>query len=382
MADLNKCRQELDVIDSTILELFERRMDVCKEVAQYKIETGKKVLDIKREEQKINTMKEKTANPEYKQSVGELTKHLMTLSRQLQYKLVSDKENMISFKKLDSLNINSDTKVAYFGVPGTHTEQAMINYFGENIKSVNKPSFIEVMEEVKAGNVDYGVLPIENSSTGGINDIYNIILNYDNYIVDEIDLIIKQALIGVPGAKLEDIKSVYSHSQGLMQCSKFLEENSQIAQYAYESTAASAKKIKEDNDKTQAAIAGQRAAKVYGLDVIKESCNNNEYNKTRFMIISSKPVYLKKSTGISMCFEIPHQSGSLYDVLSHLKFNDINMTKIESSPIQGKGWEYRFFVDVEGSLECPSVKNAISAIKTETEYFKILGTYSDEQMYK
>lgn len=382
MADLIKCRQELDEIDAQILQLFEKRMDICKEVAQYKIETGKKVLDTSREEQKIDIIKEKTQNPEYKKPAGQLIRHIMSLSRKLQYGLIGSDEKLVDFEKRDALKINDNTKVVYYGVPGTHSEHAMVNYFGENVNRYNKPTFGEVMEEVKNGNADYGVLPIENSSTGGINDIYNLLLEYDNFIVDVIDLKILQALIGLPEAQISDIRHVYSHSQGLMQCSKFLEDNPMIAQYTYESTAASAKKVKEDGDKTKAAIAGVRAAQIYGLKVLKESCNNNEFNKTRFIIISSKPIYLSKAKVISICFEVPHKSGSLYNLLSHLQFNNINMSKIESSPIQGRGWEYRFFVDIEGTLEDAGVKNALNAIKTEAQYFKILGTYSDEQMYK
>lgn len=375
MADLMKCRQEIDEIDSEILNLFERRMDICKEVAEYKIETGKKVLDPEREQCKINNIMDNTQNSEYKQQAGELFKQIMSMSRKLQYKLIGDGENICDFKKLSKLDINKDTKVVYFGVEGSHSEQAMINYFGEDVYRYSMPAFGDVMEELKKNRADYGVLPIENSSTGGINDIYQLLGEYDNYIVDEIDLRIDQALIGLKGATLSDIKKVYSHSQGLMQCSEFLEKNPQIAQFMCESTSAGAKKVKEDGDISQAAITGLRAAKLYDLDVIKEKCNHNENNTTRFIIISAKPEYLEQANRISICFEIKHKSGSLYDMLSHFIFNGLNLTKIESSPILGKSWEYRFFVDIEGNLESAKVKNALIGIKAESEYFKILGSY-------
>lgn len=378
MADLIKCRQQLDDIDAQILRLFEQRMDVCKEVAQYKVENNKPVFDTDREQDKVKKIMSITNNEEYRVQAGQLIKHLMSLSRKLQYNMMGT--DVRNYEKLDRLDINSDTKVVYFGVEGTHTEQAMINYFGEDVYRYNRPTFREVMEELKNGAANYGVLPIENSSTGGINDIYNLLLEYDNYIVDELALKIDQALLGLAGARLEDIKKVYSHSQGLMQCSKFLEENSQIAQYTFASTAAGAKKVKDDNDITQAAIASARAAKVYGLDIIKEKCNDNDNNKTRFIIIAPKPVYLADEDRISICFEIPHKSGSLYEILSHFIFNDINMRKIESSPIQGKDWEYRFFVDIEGSLNSASVQNALTGIKSESVFFKILGSYTDRQM--
>lgn len=382
MIDLLQCRQELDEIDKQILELFEHRMDICEQVASYKVQTGKKVLDTKREKEKIDKVRELTVNPVYKKPAGELMKHLMSLSRKLQYNIVGASETIVDFERFESLHLDSDTKVVYYGVPGTHSEHAMINYFGEDVTRFGADTFSEVMEAVKNGEADYGVLPIENSSTGGIHDIFDLLLKYDNFIIDEIDLKIEQALLGVEGARLEDITKVYSHSQALMQCSKFLESNPKIAQYTYESTAASAKKVSEDNDITQAAIAGVRAAQTYGLKVLRECCNNNEYNKTRFIVIAAKPMYLAKANLISVCFEVPHVSGSLYSILSNFIFNDINMTKIESCPVQGKGWEYRFFVDIEGSINSASVKCALNAIKTESEYFKILGSYSDEQLIK
>lgn len=380
MIDLDKCRQELDEIDADIIRLFERRMDVCKEVAEYKISTGKKVLDTQREQQKIEKTKALTNNEEYKEQAGELIRQLMSMSRKLQYCMLGQNESITQFTMLDRLDINDDTKVVYFGVEGTHSEQAMINYFGENVTSYSKPTFSEVMDELIDGEADYGVLPIENSSTGGINDTYNLLAKYDNYIVDEIDLKIEQSLIGIKGASLSDIRKVYSHTQGLLQCARFLEDNPQIAQYTYESTAAGAKKVRDDNDITQAAIASKRAAKCYGLEVIKEKCNYNTDNVTRFIIVSPKPICLKNSDRVSICFEIPHTSGSLYETLSHFIFNNINMTKIESSPIEGKSFEYRFFVDIEGKLDDAGVKNALSAIKAETESFKILGSFTKENV--
>ena len=206
MADLLKCRQELDIIDSQILKLFEKRMDICKEVADYKISTGKSVLDTAREQEKIDKIKSMTKNEEYKNQAGDLLKQIMSMSRKLQYARLGSMESVADFEKMDKLPVNESTKVVYFGVEGTHSEQAMINYFGEDVQRYGKPVFSEVMDELKEGKADYGVLPIENSSTGGINDIYNLLGEYDNYIVDEIDLKIDQALLGVKGAKLSDIK--------------------------------------------------------------------------------------------------------------------------------------------------------------------------------
>ena len=186
---------------------------------------------------------------------------------------------------------------------------------------------------------------------------------------------VDHALMGTPDATIDDINVVYSHPQSLMQCSKYLFDNRQWKQVSLSNNAVSAKKVRDDADKTQAAIASVRAAKIYGLKILKEHINSDETNTTRFVIVGSKRVYTKNAGKISVCFEIPHEEGSLYNILSHFMYNQLNMTKIESRPIEGRNWEYRFFIDFEGKLGEPAVKNALRGLKEETISLKILGNY-------
>lgn len=374
MLDLQQIRDEIDVIDKEIVRLFEKRMQLSSEVAAYKISTGKKVFDKEREMSKLNTLGALASNDFNKHGIEELFTQIMSMSRKLQYRLVQTTNGSDSFEEKKVLGVNDDTKVVYFGVKGSYTEQAMEDYFGEGIKSFNKETFKEVMEELKEKRADYGVLPIENSSTGSIADIYDLLVEYDNYIVGEHIVKVEQALLGLPGAKLEDIKTVYSHIQGLLQCSKFL-DHLDVKRLEYASTASSAKKVLEDKDITQAAIASTRAAKCYGLDVIKEAINFNDANSTRFIIITNKKIYQKKSNKISIYFELPHESGTLYNMLSHFIYNNLSMTNIESRPLEGKSWEYRFFIDFEGNLNEPGVKNALNGISQEAINMRILGNF-------
>ena len=371
--DILECRDKLDVIDKQILKLFEERMDIAKNVAEYKIEHNKPVLDVAREEQKLATTAEMTENKEYEQGAVELFTQLMSMSRKLQYKMTAQKHNDDNII-VDKLEINEDTKVAFFGVSGSYAEQAMLNYFGEDVKSISYDTFEKVMMSVKNGETQYGVLPIENTSTGAIAGIHTLLLKYDNYIVDETDLPIEHALLGIKGTKVEDIRRVYSHQQGLLQCKKFLDEHDYIECFEYPSTSASAKKVKDDNTVETAAISSARAAKVYGLEVLVPKINFNDHNTTRFMIVSGKKISFKDANRISICFEIPHKSGSLYRILSHFIYNNLNLTKIESCPIVGRSWEYRFFVDFEGNMEDAAVINALEGLRHETVNLKMLGT--------
>lgn len=375
MVDLQKSREEIDRIDKEIVRLFEQRMEVAKDVAEYKIQVGKKVFDKEREADKLESLRNLAHNDFNRHGVHELFAQIMSMSRKLQYGLIHSKEETIRFLSQDALPLNKDSKIVYFGVKGSYTEQAMEEYFGEDIESFNALTFKEVMEAVSEGKAHYGILPIENSSTGGITDIYDLLDEYDNYIVGQHILKIDQALLGLEGAAIEQLTKVYSHPQGLLQCSKFLDEYENIKRIEYPSTAASALKVVEDKDLTQGAIASVRAAQCYGLKVLKENINYNTANSTRFIVITNQKIFLKTANKISICFELPHESGSLYNMLSHFIYNNLNLTQIESRPIVGKSFEYRFFVDVEGNLNDPGVQNALLGVKEEATRLKILGNF-------
>ena len=376
MRDLLEIRDDIDKIDKQIVALFEERMALTQGVARYKSKTGKAVLDRERENSKLETLQGLVTSEYNKYPVKELFTQIMSMSRKYQYSLIETYSSELAFAKTDKLPFTNQTKVMFFGEPGSYSEQAMLEYFcNTEVSSSPASTFKEVMEAVHCGDADYGVLPIENSSTGGIQDIYDLLIHYDNYIVGEHVVKIDHALIGLEGSSIETLKKVYSHPQGIMQCADFFEENPQIEPIKYLSTAAGAKKVLEDKDVTQGAIASLRAASYYGLSVLKEKLNNQSSNSTRFIIISNQKIYLENANKVSICFELPHESGTLYNMLSHFIYNNLNMTKIESRPISGRPWEYRFYVDFEGNLQDAGVKNAINGIKEEAVGLKILGNF-------
>ena len=373
--DLLECRNKLDVIDKKIVKLFEERMDICGKVAETKIASGKAVYDAEREKQKLDAVSA-MADSEFNQvAVRELFYQMMSISRKYQYSILAEhgRAMKLGFERLDQLPMEG-VRVVHQGVEGAYSHAAAIQYFGEKAEIYHVARFEDAMKEVQLGNADYAVMPIENSSAGAVIDMYDLLTRYDNYIVAETFLPVNHALLGVPGAKLSDVKTVFSHPQALMQCSAFLNDNG-LKQISVENTAVAAKRVVEEGDKSQAAIASEIAGKLYGLELLKPFIQNNQGNTTRFVILANRKVYQKDAGKISLCFELPHTSGSLYNMLGNFIFNHVNMMMIESRPIPGKNWEYRFFVDIEGNLQDAGVKNALRGIGAEAQNFKILGNY-------
>lgn len=375
MIDLQESRKKIDDVDKKIVELFEVRMQLAKDIAEYKLSVGKPIFDAAREEEKLAALTALTENEFNKRAIVDLFKQIMSLSRRLQYMHTDNKGDLL-LKQVEAVNITKDTKVAYFGETGSYTEQAMLEYFKSEVSSIAMSSFEAVMRAVKEGEAAYGVLPIENSSTGTLADIFDLLAKYDNIIIGEQLIKIEHNLWGLPSSELSDIRVIHSHRQGLLQCSDFLKQQDDIKQLEGSSTAGCARLVLEQQDISHAAIASKRAGEVYGLKLLKEDIHNEDHNSTRFIVVTAEKIFIKGAQRTSICFELPHKSGSLYHMLSHFIYNNINMTRIESRPINGKAFAYRFFVDIVGALDKPEVKNALHCIEEEALDMKILGCFA------
>ena len=374
--DLKECREKLDGIDREIVRLFEERMAVCGQVAEYKIETGKAVYDGEREKQKLAAVREMAEGDQNKEAVEELFTQLMTMSRRYQYGLLCARKKTppLGFTEVEEIR-KKDVRVVFQGVEGAYSHAAVCMYFGEDADAYHVEKFEDTMMELERGQADYAVLPIENSTAGFVITNYDLLSKYDNYIVGEIYVPVDHVLLGVPGASVSDVKTVYSHNQALMQCSEYLNSHGDWDQVSMLNTAAAAKKVMEEKDKTQAAVASRTAGELYGLAELKTSISNEKGNTTRFLVLSREPVYEKKASRVTITFEVPHVSGSLYKILGNFIFNGVNMRMIESRPIPDKPFEYRFFVDIEGNLSHAPVYNALAGIQAEASSMKILGNY-------
>lgn len=374
--DLQECREQLDQIDQEIVRLFEQRMAICGEVAKDKIKTGKAVYDGEREKQKLEAVRQ-MAHGDYNQiAVRELFGQMMTISRRYQYRLLAEHGLGIElgFRRIDELKTDG-VRVVYQGVEGAYSHAATLQFFGMNADAYHVERFEDAMREVRDGKADYAVLPIENSSAGAVIDNYDLLVQYENYIVAETFIAASHALLGTPDAELSDIRTVFSHPQALMQCSAYLGEHRDWKQISFENTAVSAKKVSADGDKTQAAVASEIAGRLYGLKVLKKAVQNNQGNTTRFIILSKEAVYRKDAGKVTISFELAHKSGTLYNILGNFIFNGVNMRKIESRPIPGRSWEYRFFIDIEGNLDDAGIRNALRGITEEAQNMRILGNY-------
>lgn len=377
MGNLEEYRGQLDQIDREIVRLYEERMNISEKVAAYKIETGKTVLDRKREQEKLQAVESQIREEKNRLGARELFEQIMSSSRKRQYQMMTERgvQTQSAFTQVAEL-AGPDTRVVFQGAAGSYSEAAMKNFFGENVESFGVETFRDAMISIEEGAADYAVLPIENSTAGIVSENYDLLVEFENYIVGEQIIRIEHCLMGVPGASLEGIRRVYSHPQSLAQSERFLQEHLSWQQIGMKNNAFAAQKVAQEKDPAQAAIASAYAAQAYGLEILQKGVNQARNNSTRFIIVSPRKIFTDKADKVSLCVEIAHESGALYHLLSHIIYNGLNMVKIESRPIEDRSFEYRFFIDFEGKLTDPAVRSALRGIREEARHMRILGCYT------
>ncbi len=368
---LENYRSEIDNIDKEMTLLFENRMNLSKKISDYKKNNNMQIYQSEREELVIAKNISYLKNKEYESFLRSYYMNLMNLSRLIQSKEINsdyDSEKVIKYPK-------ENLKVGYQGGIGAFSEEAMHKHFSSIKNTKNYETFEELFIALKNEEIDYAIAPIENSSTGGISKVYDLLKIYDFYIVGEECIKINQHLIGVKGATINDIQEVYSHPQGFEQSAESLKRYENIKLIPYLNTAISAKLVSDLNDKTKAAIASERAAKIYNLDIIDSNINDNKDNYTKFVIIGRNFEVGNACDKSSIIFSTEHESGELYRLLKYFADYNINLTKIESRPNKHIPWQYLFYVDFEGSIKEEKIKRAIANIENESKYFKFLGSY-------
>lgn len=376
MSTLEELREQMDEVDDQIAKLYWERMHLCDEIGAYKVRSGVKVLDRQREREKLQHVTGQMEDEFCKKGVRELFEQLMSMGRKLQYQRLVEAGALgrLPFIGVDSLDAEG-ARVVFPGTEGAYSQAATEHYFGKNCNSFYVKTFREAMEAIEEGSADFAVLPIENSTAGAVDEMYDLLVEFENYIVGETVIPIQNTLSALPGTKFDEIERVYSKGVALMQASRFLEEHGDWQQISVANTAIAAKKVRDEQDKSQAAVCSDYAAEVHGLEVLADNINDESGNCTRFIVVTNQKIFLKDASKISLCLEHSHESGSLYHMLSHFIYNDLNMTKIESRPIEGRNWEYRFFIDIEGNLADAAVKNAIRGLREEARSLRILGNY-------
>ncbi|MEM1540226.1 MAG: prephenate dehydratase [Candidatus Bathyarchaeia archaeon] len=265
-------------------------------------------------------------------------------------------------------------KVAFQGEIGAYSEMAVYKRFGAKVQTIPCKSFQEVFSKVDSRLVDYGVLPIENSIEGSVNQVYDLLLTHNLMICGEIVVKIEHCLIGNPNSDLSHIKRVYSHPQALAQCSDFLERLKCEVIPAYD-TAGSVKIVKERGLTNEAAIASEKAAEIYGMKILARDISNYPDNYTRFVILSGIDAPPSGNDKTSIIFSVKHAPGALYEALGVFAKRGINLTKIESRPTREKPWEYIFYLDFEGHRIETRCADALKELQEKTLFVKVLGSF-------
>lgn len=380
MTELEQYRQEIDAIDGELVGLFLRRMEITGKVGAYKKERGMPVLDAEREKRVIAAKTALTDDPARKADVAALYESIMAISRRQQRLLVWEGEEDPGFAACQAALRQARTpvehpRVVYQGEPGAYSEEAAVSFFGEETETAGLPWFGDVFEALAAGKADYAVLPIENSSTGSIRQVYDLLAQYDFYLVGECQVKVEHCLMALPGVTMEDIRTVYSHEQGLMQSEKFLDAHRDWKRVPTLDTAGSAKQVAQSGDRTAAAICSRRAARIYGLHILKEGVNHNSWNHTRFVVVSPRMELREGRNKISALFRLPHQSGSLHQILTIFAVQGLNLLKLESRPIPGRSWEYLFFLEFTGDLSAPGMEGVLHELSQLSAEFRLLGNF-------
>lgn len=269
-------------------------------------------------------------------------------------------------------------RVAFQGELGAYSESAVYSFFGQSVDVKPCKNFGEVFESVKTGDVNYGVVPIENSIEGSVNRTYDLFLEYDLKVCGEIILRISHCLIAHKGTSIDQIKTVYSHPQALAQCRKFLEQHKLKAISTFD-TAGSVKMIKEEKLMDAAAIASERAAQIYNMTILAKEIEDIKNNSTRFFVLNKKDSPYSGQDKTSIIFAAKSVPGALYKVLKEFADRNINLTKIESRPTKSTPWEYHFYLDFEGHRTETKCQQALNSIKDKTIFVKILGSYKAAQ---
>ncbi|MCG9665292.1 prephenate dehydratase [Vibrio mediterranei] len=372
---LEEIRLRLNELDDNLLQLLSERRKLSIEVAKSKVETSKPVRDAAREQQLlvklINNGKDK-----YELDASYITKIFHTIiedSVLLQQVYLQNLANPQQSRK-------PVARVAFLGAKGSYSHLASRDYFSRKnteLIELNCDQFKEVTKTVESGHADFGVLPIENTSSGSINEVFDLLQHTTLHIVGEITQPIEHCLVATKEIRLENIKTLYSHPQPHQQCSEFLGRLSGVQLESCASTADAMQKVQQLNRNDVAAIGHAASGKLYGLQSIQSNIANQTENHTRFIVVARKPVEVSAQIPAKTTFIMAtsQQAGSLVETLLVLQRYGINMTKLESRPIMGNPWEEMFYVDVEAHKDSESMQQAIHELIKITKYLKVLGCY-------
>lgn len=376
--DLNKIREKITLLDQQLLALFAERRALTLNVAKSKAHQIRPVRDQQREQELLIRLitqgKKLGLDAHYVTSVFQTIIEDSVLNQQAYLQTLAN-PNMQE----------PAVSVAFLGDKGSYSYLASHRYFSRRAEKIIESgcqSFADIMQQVESGAVDYGMLPIENTSSGSINEVYDVLQHTNLSIVGEITQPIEHCLLTAVNSKLDKIKTIYAHGQPFAQCSNFLDKQSDIRIEYCESTADAMAKVYELQDDSVAVIGSEEGGNLYQLHALEKSIANQAENHSRFILVARKPIDVAAQipAKTTLIIATGQKPGALVECLIVLKDKGINMCKLESRPIQGRPWEEMFYVDVEANLKHLALQEAISQITEQTHFIKILGCYPIEHI--
>lgn len=377
--DIKDLRNNIDRIDGELTKLFKERMETAAEIAKYKKENNMAVFNKEREREVLNSVTERMPS-ELQGYTKTLYETIFNLSRSYQKRIINPQSNLS--KMIEEVTASTPCErpdravVACQGVEGAYAQFACDKMFTYP-SIVYCRGFDDVFKAVDSGLCRYGVLPVENSTAGTVNKVYDLMKEHKFYIVHSLKLFIRHSILAPEGVELSDIKEVFSHEQALNQCSESLASLG-VKITPCENTAVAAKMVAASGRKDCASIGSKDSAELYGLKVLKTGVQNTDNNYTRFICISKKPEIYPGAKKTSFMMTIPHEPGSLYNILSRFAALGLNMTKLESRPIPGSNFEFMFYFDIDASVYSDNLRALLSELENDSEQFSYLGSYTEE----
>lgn len=371
MRDLTEIREDINEVDTQMRALYLKRMSLAQEVAKSKEQTGDQIFKPEREEE-ILKLRATDMDDELRLKYISYLKALMRSSREYQYSELL-RRDPDKFPLKPQTEAIAPRTVYYQGLPGAYQELAASELF-PNAAIIPVSAFEDVFTAVHDGIADAGVVPVENTTAGTVNEVYDLLAKHQLYINASCTKKIHHCLAAVLGATISDVKTVCSHPHALPQCKAFIDTHGFVTQEV-PNTAVAAKQVAERQDKSFAAICSEEAAKRYGLTVLQSNINDMSHNETRFIGISPTLTALPSDNRIEIAFHILNVAGSLYNVLGIFADYGIDMTEIHSRPIRNSPWSYIFYIDFVGSLFDHAIRALLSHLHEELPYLKILGSY-------
>jgi chorismate mutase/prephenate dehydratase len=381
MSDLNNIRNKINKVDEELIELLAERRKLSKEVVIAKDSTDQAIRDKEREAELLKRLikmgKEKNIDAHY---LTKIFYEVIEDSVRIQLNHVQD----LTGKQSGDAEYIS---VAIQGIEGAYSYLASQKFFahsGKKLDFVKKKRFDEVVQSVENGEADYALLPIENTTSGGINEVYDLLLHTTLSIVGEETFKVKHCIASTADIPVRQIKKIYAHYQAAAQCSKFIETLPDVSVEYFADTAMSVQKIKEENNPDFAAIASEEAANLFGVKILRKNIANQSENFTRFLVASRKPneVDTRVPCKTSLVMATAHVPGSLVEALNIFNKHNVNLTKLESRPIMGNPWEEMFYVDFEGNIKDETVQHVLDELGVHTRFFKVLGSYPSREVQK